>query len=387
MDNLDKQELVMKKIRKRPKEGGSRKLFITGSAGTGKTWLIKRIVEWARTKKLKIAVTAATGSAAKLIGGTTLHAWSGYDAKKTDAYNLYKMGKRKLEDYRVLIIDEISMVTDEHLDLIDQTLRDAKDSEERFGDLIVIVLGDFYQLPPVKGDWAFMASCWDCFETITLDRVYRQTDPVFTSILEKIRVGSITNDVKKILRSRIGINLEYQAIEPTRLYSHRIDVSKFNNEHLENLSGIMKYEAKDIKEKVDSILEKDLRIANGAQVMLIKNLDFAKGLINGSRGVVIDHTPSMITVRFKDYIETITPVELNGRYQFPLKLAWALTIHKSQGMSLDSMVVDLTEVFEDHQVYVALSRARSLESLSIEKEFSSSVITINPQVREFYSGP
>jgi len=369
-------------------------VFLTGSAGTGKTYVLNQYIQYLKDRKVPVAVTASTGIAATHIGGVTIHSWAGIGVKdnlssrdlaklKTRKYLKDKIGKAK-----VLIIDEISMLHKKQLDLVDVVLRYFKDSPEPFGDIQVVFCGDFFQLPPIgnkeeqsKDKFAFMASAWvSAGLTICyLTKQYRQSDKKLNQLLNEIRNNSISPKSIELLQKA---NRPLKKVEPTKLYTHNVDVDRINAEYLNALKGKKRYfkATKKGEKKLVEILKKtvlagdELALKKGAKVMFVKN-NYEKGYINGTLGKVIGYgDKGFPVVKLTDGEKiTVTPErwvieDENGRElasfnQIPLRLAWAITIHKSQGMTLEYAEIDLRKTFEAGQGYVALSRLKKMANL------------------------
>jgi ATP-dependent DNA helicase PIF1 len=411
-------------------------VFMTGCGGTGKSHVIKSLPRLL-TPLIKervghdpvICCTALTGCAALLLGceASTLHSWAGIGLGKDDVADLvFKIqrngrAKKHWKQTDVLIIDEISMLTLDLLDKLDDIGKRMRRSDKPFGGIQLLLVGDFCQLPPVMKDcdlqFAFESSRWSTIvqKTIELKEIHRQKDPVFQTVLGEARRGSLSVESIALLKARIGLDWKKQKIRPTLLFPKNAEVDMINTANLKALKGIRPFEAgyafakPGLKAKHDlknesflrsvAALDKDamyrpkLELAVGAQVMLIKNLDVAGGLVNGSRGVI---------VKFGDEGEPIVEF-LNGRLvpmvlqewpidgypgisrtQYPLRLAWACTIHKAQGATLDSALIDIgVGVFEVGQAYVALSRVKSLDSLFVHS-FSPEAFQLHTKVEAFY---
>ncbi|MBN3298607.1 PIF1 helicase, partial [Amia calva] len=386
-------------------------VFFTGSAGTGKSFLLKRIVGSLPPKSTY--ATASTGVAACHIGGTTLHAFAGIGSGSAPLEQCVDLAQRPgvLQHWtscRHLIIDEISMVEGEYFDKLEAIARSIKRSTEPFGGIQLIVCGDFLQLPPVskgKAKFCFQAKSWrKCIHVnMELTDVRRQTDQSFISLLQAVRVGRVTEDVTARLMETAYHTIERDGILATRLCTHKDDVELTNERKLEQLPGAVRvFEAVDsdpqLVKHIDaqSPVGRVLQLKVGAQVMLTKNLDVQRGLVNGARGVVVGFEPGnkgLPRVRFLcGLTEAMKPerwmFKAGGglylsRQQLPLKLAWAISIHKSQGMTLDCVEISLSRVFESGQAYVALSRARSLEGLRV-MDFDPRVVRADPEVLQFY---
>ncbi|KAM5148152.1 ATP-dependent DNA helicase PIF1 [Mantella aurantiaca] len=389
-------------------------VFFTGSAGTGKSYLLKRIIGALPPKSTY--ATASTGVAACHIGGTTLHAFAGIGSGKAPLEQCIELAKRPgvrqhWISCRHLIIDEISMVEGELFDKLEAVARAVRGRDEPFGGIQLIVCGDFLQLPPVtqassQTKFSFQAKSWRrCIHlTMELTQVRRQTDKTFINLLQAVRLGRCTEEVTHQLLMTSAHKIERDGILATRLCTHKDDVDLTNNRRLQQLPGESQtYEALDSDPMLVKTLDAQcpvgqrLQLKNGAQVMLAKNLDVARGLVNGARGVVIGFEgagKALPKVRFLCGVTEVMKMErwvikANGgvyltRQQLPLKLAWAISIHKSQGMTLDCVEISLSRVFESGQAYVALSRARSLQGLRV-MDFDAKAVSANPYVLQFYA--
>ncbi|XP_051554743.1 ATP-dependent DNA helicase PIF1-like [Myxocyprinus asiaticus] len=388
-------------------------VFFTGSAGTGKSFLLKRIVGSLPPKSTY--ATASTGVAACHIGGTTLHNFAGIGSGSASLEQCLELAQRPgvLQHWtscKHLIIDEISMVEAEFFDKLEAIARSIRRSTEPFGGIQLIVCGDFLQLPPVtkgknKPNFCFQSRSWrKCIHmNMELMEVRRQTDKAFISLLQAVRVGRVTEEVTAQLLKSANHSIERDGILATRLCTHKDDVELTNGSKLKQLPGPVRvFEAVDsdpvLVQTIDSQspVSQLLQLKVGAQVMLTKNLDVQKGLVNGARGVVIDFQPGsqgLPRVRFLCGAVEVMKRErwmfkasgglYLSRQQLPLKLAWAISIHKSQGMTLDCVEISLARVFESGQAYVALSRARSLEGMRV-MDFDPRVVQANQEVLLFY---
>eukprot|EP00818_Percolomonas_sp_WS_P000564 CAMPEP_0117438202 /NCGR_PEP_ID=MMETSP0759-20121206/1931_1 /TAXON_ID=63605 /ORGANISM="Percolomonas cosmopolitus, Strain WS" /LENGTH=932 /DNA_ID=CAMNT_0005229885 /DNA_START=190 /DNA_END=2985 /DNA_ORIENTATION=- len=415
-------------------------LFCTGSAGTGKSVLLRKIVEDLRAKhgQDSVFVTAPTGIAAINIEGVTLHRFlgiqrGGTECKETMFEHAYgkKHIRHRLLQAKCIVLDEVSMVDASLLDKIEFVIRqvrstyaeqhprmyDVDSCKKLFGGVQMVIFGDFFQLPPVpthktkEVNFAFEADCWDPLfdkHTFLLKTVWRQSDDKFIQILNELRLGHVTETTINLLRSRIGAYIECtNGVLPTTLFSRREEVYNENKKHLDSLPG-QKVEYKSI-DGGDTFLQqvlnkncaasREITLKRHAQVMLIKNMDFHLGLVNGTKGVVIgfDEETKFPIVRFEAahhrIVEKIVEpldffVSLGSasawRQQLPLSLAWAITIHKSQGLTLSTVKVALGSIFESGQAYVALSRCQSLDGLSLIGDFLPSKIIAHPVVLEWH---
>jgi ATP-dependent DNA helicase PIF1 len=403
-------------------------VFLTGGAGVGKSYVIQQFIEQYRNNKYNkpysLGITSTTGVSAILIGGKTLHSWAGIGLGKGDLIEKVKSNINSLQRWacvKTLIIDEISMLNPRLFERLDKVARHFRDSEKPFGGIQLIVVGDFCQLPVVKGEgnFCFNTDIWaECdFKVVNLTQVIRQENLDFANILQELRLGEVSDKTKKLLLSRTGKwnrqTVNKDGIKPTLLYSTNKNVDELNNKELDELikngmkskKYIVKVNTKRTKLsmiEVNNLIEykiKDIKIielAIGAQVMLTKNIAVEQGLANGSRGVVVgfnEEKNNMPIVKFINGIkETITlyktkyidaDVELIIE-QIPLKLAWATTIHKSQGATLDYVVANLSNIFEYGQAYVALSRAKSLENLYLTG-INFNRINCHPSAKAYYS--
>jgi ATP-dependent DNA helicase PIF1 len=409
-------------------------IFITGPGGTGKSYLIQAIYNLIPDRTGKhVSVTALTGCAALLLGryAKTLHSWAGIGLGRSEVNVLVAAIRRSGRAFRrwlgtdILIIDEVSMMTSELLEKLDEVARHIRRDKRPFGGIQVVFVGDFFQLPPVvkasEGELTFVfeSPTWKSIvqETISLTQIHRQADPEFQKILNEARVGSLSEESIAVLKGRQGLPWAEELIRPTLLFTRRAEVDNVNDRNLKALpaerklfkaetvfaplEGLQGYtnETPEVKRAIEK-LDKDapymveLVLAQGAQVMLLVNKDPELGLVNGSRGVVVGFDGMGIPmVQFKHGAPIPIPAaswesdEVEGLYrkQIPLRLAYAITIHKAQGATLDSALIDIgTSTFEYGQAYVALSRVRSLDSLYIW-DIEPTAFKAHPKVKQFYS--
>lgn len=403
-------------------------VFLTGPAGSGKTYVLREYLKCLHERDVAVGITASTGIAATHMGGVTIHSWSGIGIRDTlndqDLEEIAKKSyvKSKVEAAKVLIIDEISMLHHFRLDLINEIVKKIRGSDEVFGGLQVVVCGDFFQLPPISrgGEpdayFAYHSKTWKeaHFTVCYLEEQHRQIDKEYVDILNGIRAQMLTKDMLDLLHERIitedKSNTGYdemiiedgeidKKIKPTRLYSHNVDVDAENERELDAVPGYaMEYKmishgAKKLIEglKKSCLAPEILRLKVGAQVMFVKN-NWEEGYANGTRGVVEECTYDHIIVKTLDGRDIEVPREswhidegdktLAEIEQYPLRLAWAITIHKSQGMSLDSAHIDLSKSFEKGMGYVALSRVRSLLGLTLSG-LNNMALHIHPEAFEF----
>lgn len=384
-------------------------VFLTGEPGAGKTYVINQYIAWLEAAGLSVAVTASTGIAATHIGGMTIHSWSGIGIRDTlTQYDLDKISTnekvvRRAKKAHVLIIDEVSMLDGRLLDMVNLVLKTVRQREEPFGGLQVVFVGDFFQLPPVtrRGDsmlYSFQSRAWNDSLLLTcyLSEQHRQEDNLFLGLLKSIRLNQVEEDHYTLLSEQTSI--AYENIEPTKLYTHNADVDTFNNQKLRELNGHTKtfrMNGRGGRVLVESLMRnclspETLELKEEAMVMFTKN-NFEKGYVNGTLGRVIDfdRTEGWPIVRTSDgrtikAESTSWEVAEDGKVratieQVPLRLAWAITVHKSQGMSLDAAEIDLSKAFVYGQGYVALSRVRALAGLKLSG-MNPNALSVDPRV-------
>ncbi len=376
--------------------------YIAGEPGAGKTHLLGRFIKWLHKSGIGYAVTASTGIAATHLGGSTIHSFSGMGLKEeVGEVLLDKMEQNKtiwnrFQRTNVLIIDEISMLSSEFLNSIDLICRKMKRRDISFGGIQMVFSGDFFQLPPVKRlHYAFESSSWKALNPVScyLSSQYRQRDDRFSSLLLSIREGRVEDDVYKTLRSR---EINCSSKEVTRLFTHNVDVDSMNEERLCELPGketIFHMKTKGSKKHIESLMRsclacESLRLKKGAEVMFVKN-DHTGRYMNGTRGTVIGFKENAPIVKVRSGGVIYASVqsfkrEEDGKVlaeliQVPLRLAWAITVHKSQGMTLDEAEMDLGRSFVPGQGYVALSRVRSLSGLYL-RSFNNTALQVDERV-------
>ena len=370
-------------------------VYLTGKAGSGKTYLLNQYINYLKDRRVSVAVTASTGIAATHIGGVTIHSWSGIGIKdKLTDRDIDSMEQKpylwkRFENTKVLVIDEVSMLNAERLDMIDRVCKAFKRNENPFGGMQVVLCGDFFQLPPItrgSGEISFVnksqAWCDMNLHICYLQEQYRQTDPSFLDVLNEIRSNSVSEKTMNKLRSRYKKDPEGIEIV-TRLYTHNVDVDEINNKELEKIDGKKyEYEMKSAGSKAlvlglkkSCLAPEKLFLKKGAAVMFVKN-NYEKGYVNGTTGEVVDFSYNNYpVVKINSGRKIIVEpenwmIEEDGKIkaeitQIPIRLAWAITVHKSQGMSLDAAEIDLSKSFVRGQGYVALSRIKSLSGLKL----------------------
>ena len=375
-------------------------VFLTGSAGAGKTYTLNQYINYLKVRKVPVAITASTGIAATHMNGMTIHTWAGIGIKDTlSDDDLKRMKERKylkehLENAQVLIIDEISMLHAKQLNLVNQVLKYFKESDEAFGGIQVIAAGDFFQLPPVgkngeqnRDKFCFMSNAWveAKFRVCYLTEQHRQDDSALNDILNAIRAQNIQQQHIQALNETRDQDIGETF---TRLYTHNMDVDSINFQHLNAIDGTdhQFVAVTDGNEKLIETLKSSVRapdeltLKKHAKVMFVKN-NFDMGYINGSLGEVIgfeedDELGMLPKVKMTDGTTLLVAPEtwsvdneggktIASLQQVPLRLAWAITIHKSQGMTLEAAEINLSHTFEKGQGYVALSRLKSITGLRL----------------------
>ena len=387
-------------------------VFLTGAAGSGKTYVLNEYIKYLKKNGVNIAITASTGIAATHMNGKTIHSWAHIGIKdsltEADLNKIYSRTDFRMQMLaaQVLIIDEISMLHDYRLDIVDQVMKKIHQNDLPFGGIQVVLCGDLFQLPPVtrygqEVKYVNESIVWDQMDIniCYLNEQYRQSDENFLNILNEIRDDSISNKSLELLNSRM--NQESSSKDTTKLFTHNVDVDAINQKELEKLSG--KTHKFLMQSKGDSYVAKsladnclapgELKLKVGATVMFVQN-NYKKGYVNGTIGTILkfEKESGNPIVKLKSGKKIL--VELGswrleeGDYvvaeitQLPLRLAWAITVHKSQGMTLDSAEIDLSKAFTGGMGYVALSRVKSLDSLNING-LNGNALKINPKIIEF----
>lgn len=422
-------------------------VFITGPGGCGKSHLLKYILKHAVASGRNISVCAMTGCAAVLLGcgSKTIHSWAGIGIAKGDdnviitriLSNKFKSKNWKHTD--ILIIDEVSMMSKRMFELLDQIGKRVRNNTKPFGGIQLIFSGDFYQLPPVNkivenkddSEFCFQSHLWgETFDyQVLLDEVFRQNDQQYIDLLHQIREGTLYKDDVMLLRTRLIKNLniddptdiKHNGVKPVKLLPIKSAVHSINKREMTKLKNdekkfgytkqyeppsdlVLKTSYKQPTSKQlefdesyivnNSLFDTELFLKIGAQVMCISNLEIESGICNGSTGIIIEFKGEKQNpvVKFSNgVIREITRHSWNSETipgfkieQYPLILAWAVTIHKSQGATLESAEIDIgNNIFAPGQTYVALSRVKSLDGLYLSS-FNHNKIKTSPIVQEFY---
>ncbi len=399
-------------------------VFLTGEPGSGKTHTVNAYVKWLREHAIEPSICASTGIAATHIGGQTLHSWSGIGIRRDlDAYELDRIAQSKnvaarVGSARVLIIDEVSMLSSNVLSMVDAVCREVRRSQEPFGDLQVILVGDFFQLPPVvssddaplkggmfqkvggkQASFAFDSPAWGAMNPVVcyLSEQHRQEDVVFLEFLTAVRRGTVVESHKVLLRTRYSPTPKAGI---TQLYAHNANVNAINDSELAKIEGDMQIfamtsqgPAKLVERLKQGCLSPEtLSLKVDARAMFTKNdvamLRYANGTLCTVVGfeketgypIVKTNAGRIITAEPDEWRQEDGGRVLARIEQIPLRLAWAMTVHKSQGMSLDAAHMDLSQTFEYGQGYVALSRVRSLAGLSLAG-LNARALEVHPEIR------
>mmetsp|Transcript_45478 Transcript_45478/g.116363 ORF Transcript_45478/g.116363 Transcript_45478/m.116363 type:complete len:587 (-) Transcript_45478:404-2164(-) len=401
----DEQEVALQYIMQ------GKSLFLTGPAGTGKSLLLRRILH--ELPSHSTFFTASTGLAACQLGGTTLHSFAGIGRGDAPFDVLVRKAnrpetRRKWLACKVLIIDEISMVDGATFDLLEKIARAVRGVSLPFGNIQLVLVGDFHQLPPVQKarKFCFESEAWKAciHKSLELTCVHRQSDTTFVRWLGKIRKGVASRGEINELLDRCSGELDTSdGIVATKLQTHRADCEEQNQRELERLPGeSVSYLAMDdgLGNMMDQLsgscpAKSRLDLKVGAQVMLIQTINASSQLVNGARGVVrgFRGAQKMPVVKFSNGVEVMVGREKWSlaignaqatRKQVPLALAWAVSVHRSQGMTLDKVEVSLAKAFEYGMAYVALSRVHGLEGLRIEGGIAPLSLEADPKVLQFY---
>jgi ATP-dependent DNA helicase PIF1 len=385
----EKQEIILNFVM------NGKNTFITGFAGSGKSYLIDFICKEFDKQGKVYGLSAMTGCAAILINGTTLHNLLSIGLAKGDPIDLFKrikkMGKLYyLSSIQVLIIDEVSMLSDILFDKINELFKLIKNNKLFFGGVQIILVGDMFQLKPIEGNYCFCSPNWELNTVILNENMRVQNDKIFEDLLTNIRWGQVTKDDYKLLLSMKETTFE-NGIIPTKLFSTIKEVDLINQYELNELkSEKVLYRLKKIKNtniKIDDII-----LCVGAQVMITRNLDLAGGIVNGTRGIVMILNKDSVVLKLISgelytlgyfHVNPMDDKNVNFKY-LPLILSWALSIHKCQGATLDAIEINLGEsIFADGQMYTAISRARNKCSVKIT-DLSKRSIKTNKEVIDFY---
>lgn len=401
-------------------------IFITGPGGSGKSHVINLFVDYYKNNienlENKLYVTSSTGLSSLLINGITINQYAGIGTGEKDVdYYVKNIQKKKPVRERwkntdVLIIDEISMINSKLFEKLDIIAQKIRKNNSPFGGIQIICSGDFLQLPPVKStDFCFESFTWDITieKIFYFDKIIRQNNIEFQNVLNKIRIGNIDNDVKKVLETCRNRKLDNKdGIIPTLLFSKKDIVKTYNDakqqELIDNKNKTVSYNSEyifsskireEVKQDYINLINSQFNVQDNivfskySQVMLnVNNID--EGLANGSRGIIIDFSEKdnpivqflngkVLEIKKKDYKLEENKDNITKK-QIPLIHAWAITIHKAQGMSLEYIQTDIGKsIFEYGQAYVVLSRIKTLEGLSLI-DIDYSKIKANPKVIKFY---
>lgn len=427
-------EIKLNKIQKKAYElciNSEENIFITGSAGVGKSLLIRNVKKFFDENIVNYVLTSSTGISSLNIDGQTVQSFFGLKSYITKLAHvkdnnklIYKLNRKVVERIKkldILIIDEISMLDSNIFDIIEYISRKIKKNKKLFGGIKLILVGDFFQLPPtpdyedrlkgVKHMYCFKSIVWEKlkFVNIILNTSYRQKNKVFYNMLLNIRLCKINNEIITVLNKKI---IKFDDLEKyedwTILFSSNYQKDKYNNMKLNKINNEYKrykslYKGNIKYNKLFINIPDNLFLKIGAYIMLTKNIYIDNILyINGDKGKIIGfdekNNPIVIFDRFpiiKNVIkkqewniynmkDPINPKLLASKIQYPIVLSWAITIHKSQGLSLDKVIIDFSDIFLNGQAYVALSRCKSLKNLKL-LNFDYKKITVNNEIINFYN--
>jgi len=405
--NTNEAQLILAAIEK------GRNVYISGTGGSGKSYLLKQI--YFTLRKVKTCVlTSTTGISAHLIEGRTIHSWStlvlpNIEPKDPVQFVADVMEKVKssgadsrIRSTQILFVDEISMLGGVYLDILHEICVRVRGNTKALGGIQLVCCGDMLQLPPVGDEFVFQSQCWARLKLayFKLTTRYRFTDMVWADLLDRARMGECTEDDFKLLESRINARCMGEIL-PTFIYNLRKDVDEHNSTHLKKIPGMMqRYRATYYSSSSQGLFqlmecpsfikfpcEDVFKVKVGAQVMCLCNLGVEQGLTNGSRGIVRGCFEDVISVSWSNGATTsivrmkFLVQDVSRTYvceQFPLKLAWATTVHKCQGATLDCATIDLgSSVFTGGQAYVAMSRCKNLEGVSVAGSINKSKIQPN----------
>jgi ATP-dependent DNA helicase PIF1 len=404
-------------------------VFLTGPPGTGKSYTLKAIIQQLKEKQIKYAITASTGCSAVLINGQTIHSYLGMGNgtlkidKIVDSLKSKKAKWKQIAELQLLIIDEVSMIDNNTFELISHILQRVRVSEEVFGGIQLLLVGDFCQLPPVQGNYCFTSPLWNKIDmqTIQLTQSMRQkNDEEFQQILAEVRFGKCSKKIFERLQKLKDTS--FHTILPTKLYSLVADVQAINNHMFKKVITAKYKDAKtiqcfpiveDFTDIVSNTYDDDkyifkynalsndkyaklddyvIILTKGLQVMVTRNINFESGLINGTTGIVTSLTETSVCIQDaygkKHIIHYHTDKNENNQTHIrfmPIKLAYAMSIHKSQGATLDTIEVDgSTFIFAPGQLYTALSRAKNLACIKLLNLDKDSFMC-HQSVKEFYN--
>lgn len=369
-------------------------VFLTGAAGSGKTYILNKYIRYLKKNHVSVAITASTGIAATHMNGKTIHSWAHIGIKDflttADLDKLFKNKeyRQSIADTNVLIIDEVSMLHHYRLDMVDNVLRRMNGIDEPFGGIQVVLCGDLFQLPPVtrggRAEYITAAGSWAEMDIkiCYLTEQHRHDDDHLSQLLNEMRSGEVSEQSLERLLDRRNATLGNHIV-PTKLFTHNVDVDTINNVELKRLDGdahsfTMTHKGDRAVAKAltaSCLAPEELVLKKGALVMFVQN-NYAKGYVNGTLGIVTDFDGEGMPVVETPAGKTIDTIPASWRVeegeeviaeisQLPLRLAWAITVHKSQGMTLDAAQIDLSKSFIPGMGYVALSRVRRLDTLSL----------------------
>lgn len=397
-----------------------RSVLMTGAGGVGKSYVIGNIINWANELELSIGVTAMTGCAAVLINGSTLHSFLGIGLANKPVSQLVQttIGIRKifhkLRSLKMLIIDEVSMIDADLFDLVSEYLSELLINPDPFGGVQLVLSGDLYQIAPIKGEFFFKSKTWARMDPLVVDlkQSHRHSnDADFSTMLHKLRLGECDTAMLKRLRQTEENLAKFPAnIKPTIMYTKNVDVDSINQQEMSKLIAtgaehmtypIISPSPAALRWAMSCKIPESVQLALGSQVMLVWNVSLQDQLCNGSRGVIVALDETSVTVDFImagtrtiEYVNVEKEekeqngTKINIRFM-PLRLAYAITVNKAQGMTMDAAIVDMdigacSADFIYGKFYTALSRVRDINSIVVRNAHKC-LFKAHPDVIEFYS--
>lgn len=408
LDGLNDEQINCYNIAKNRKN-----LLITGSGGTGKSTVLKKIIKYFKNNNIHVGVTSSTGISATLINGTTLHSYLKIGIANKPVEELYNnlISRKNKSDYNrllkleVLIIDEISMIDNILFSKIAAYLSLIKQIKKPFGGIQIILCGDFHQLACINNDYCFTSKIWTKLKIniVELKIQMRQlNDNKLKYILENVKINNITDEIYEELE-KLKYNKIDSDVKPTILYSKNVDVDKINQQEFDKLVKKHNYEVytfpiqyDNTNNKINNYVKKlentNIKLCKHLQIMITHNIDIPNQIVNGVRAIIVNINYPNILIKTVNnmlynisYVKYTNELDKDIEYNYiPIKLAYSITIHKSQGQTLDCLEIDLGEsIFGNGMAYTALSRAKTLNSIYLTN-LSRNAFKVSNKVLDFY---